>query len=69
MKTPIIYVSNYLGIGPLQLVQAMATFKTPLGGWLAMINEALMHTLPIKKSVNSIIKTKVSRPRPLVGMK
>jgi hypothetical protein len=68
MKEPIIFVANYLGIEPPQLVRAMSTFQTTSGGWLATVNETLMNTLPIEKGFLPILQTKVNR-RPLIGMK
>jgi hypothetical protein len=68
MKEPILFVANYLGIQPPQLVRAMSTFRTASGGWLATVNETLMNTLPIEKGFLPILKTKVNR-RPLIGMK
>ena len=68
MREPICFAADYLGIEPPQLVNALATFQTSSGGWMATVDEALMNTLPIEKGFVSILQTKVSR-RPLVGMK
>jgi hypothetical protein len=67
MKEPILFVADYLGIEPPQLVTAMSTFRTTLGGWLATVSETLMNTLPIEKGFLPILKVKVNR-RPLIGM-
>jgi hypothetical protein len=68
MKEPILFVADYLGIEPPQLVRAMSTFRATSGGWLATVNETLMNTLPIEKGFLPVLKTKVNR-RPLIGMK
>jgi hypothetical protein len=68
MKEPILFVADYLGIEPPQLVKAMSTFELTSGGWLATVNETLMNTLSIEKGFLPILKTKVNR-RPLIGMK
>ena len=68
MREPICVAAEYLRIEPPQLVNALTTFQTSSGGWMATVDEALMNTLPIEKGFVSILRTKVSR-RPLVGMK
>jgi hypothetical protein len=69
LKEPTVFVADYLGVDPDQLLQAILVTKTDDGGWIATVRQHLMNGLDLQIPYAGILETETMDRRPLFGIK
>jgi hypothetical protein len=70
LKEPFVFVADYLGVDPEQLIQAISANETTDGGWIATVSQPLMNVLDLQVPYYvGILETRMLHRRPLFGIR